>query len=272
MSGGAGHFGAGCWCARLHPETQKGRKEGSIALRRPVCWAVSAVLLFFIFPFRACLSFERRIPFHHQEGPRTPSYFVRVCANFCPPPLPAASPTPFSTRPLASARTAPYPAAVLAQNRFLADPALVGYLGYLQYWRRPAYAKFVSHPHALYFLELLRDPGFREQLRNPDFVERIHSNQYYHWLSYRFQRAREHEAVPLPPTGGADAETAPAPAEDGGGATQGDANGTTVVEEAKRQAEDDADNCGDASKHNGGNHDRIDFNDSAGSHGSGELP
>ncbi len=31
----------------------------------------------------------------------------------------------------------------LAQNRYFDDPAFCNYLAYLQYWRRPEYAKFI---------------------------------------------------------------------------------------------------------------------------------
>lgn len=50
----------------------------------------------------------------------------------------------------------------LAQNRFFEDPAFVKYLQYLQYWKRPEYAKFIVYPHCLHFLDLLQDEQFRK--------------------------------------------------------------------------------------------------------------
>ena len=31
----------------------------------------------------------------------------------------------------------------MAQNRYLDDPCLLAYLRYLQYWKQPAYAKYL---------------------------------------------------------------------------------------------------------------------------------
>ena len=47
----------------------------------------------------------------------------------------------------------------LAQNRYLDDPAFLRFLTYLQYWRRPEYAVFVTYPNCLQFLDLLQTPS-----------------------------------------------------------------------------------------------------------------
>ena len=60
----------------------------------------------------------------------------------------------------------------LAQNRYLGDPAFLCFLAYLQYWRRPEYAVFVTYPNCLQFLELLQNPGFRTAIANPNYKVR----------------------------------------------------------------------------------------------------
>jgi len=73
----------------------------------------------------------------------------------------------------------------LAQNLFLEDPAFLGYLEYLRYWKEPQYAKFVTFPHCLYILDLLQDKGFRERLKDPKVAEYIHVQQFYHWQYFQ---------------------------------------------------------------------------------------
>lgn len=72
----------------------------------------------------------------------------------------------------------------LAQSRYFQDPAFLNYLKYLQYWKRPEYAKYIAYPHCLAFLDLLQIEPFRQQLLNPLTVEYIHSQQFYHWQHY----------------------------------------------------------------------------------------
>ena len=45
----------------------------------------------------------------------------------------------------------------LAQNGYFDAPGFGAYLDYLQYWRRPEYARLLRYPHALAMLELLQD-------------------------------------------------------------------------------------------------------------------
>lgn len=77
---------------------------------------------------------------------------------------------------------------VLAQSRYLVDPAFLHYLHYLQYWHRPEYLSYLAHPHCLYFLELLLLEPFRTALLNPAYVTEIHQEQYWHWRSGRYNR------------------------------------------------------------------------------------
>ncbi|KAG1354371.1 putative Subtilisin-like protease SBT2.5 [Cocos nucifera] len=55
----------------------------------------------------------------------------------------------------------------LAQNRYFEDEAFIGYLKYLQYWKRPEYIKFIMYPHCLFFLELLQNANFRNAMAHP---------------------------------------------------------------------------------------------------------
>jgi mediator of RNA polymerase II transcription subunit 31 len=50
----------------------------------------------------------------------------------------------------------------LAQSQYLEDPAMVAFLDYLQYWKRPEYAKFLLYPHALAVLDMLQQKAFRQ--------------------------------------------------------------------------------------------------------------
>eukprot|EP00457_Paulinella_chromatophora_P010931 gb/GEZN01011050.1/.p1 GENE.gb/GEZN01011050.1/~~gb/GEZN01011050.1/.p1 ORF type:complete len:157 (+),score=28.06 gb/GEZN01011050.1/:217-687(+) len=81
----------------------------------------------------------------------------------------------------------------LAQQKHFDDPAFINYLHYLQYWKKPPYLKYIRHAHALYFLELVLKPEFCKQLLHPEYVNMIHTNQYWHWHSYRYLRALEKE-------------------------------------------------------------------------------
>ncbi len=78
----------------------------------------------------------------------------------------------------------------LAQSGLLEDDRLIRYLEYLQYWRRPEYVRYIQHPHALYFLEMLLKPEFRKRMTDPGYVDLVHDNQYWHWRYFRANRAR----------------------------------------------------------------------------------
>lgn len=45
----------------------------------------------------------------------------------------------------------------------------------------------------MYFLELILKPEFCKKLLDVRYVRLIHDNQYYHWHSYRYLRAKEKE-------------------------------------------------------------------------------
>ncbi len=69
----------------------------------------------------------------------------------------------------------------LAQHQLLADPALVAYLAYLQYWQRPEYAHFLAYPAALAALELLQSPEFRAAMASPEATEHVWRQQFFAW-------------------------------------------------------------------------------------------
>ncbi|KAK3115102.1 Mediator of RNA polymerase II transcription subunit 31 [Teratosphaeriaceae sp. CCFEE 6253] len=60
----------------------------------------------------------------------------------------------------------------LAVSKLLDDPALVAYLAYLEYWRRPEYIKYLLYPGpTLRALELLQQEQFRKDAVNPALIE-----------------------------------------------------------------------------------------------------
>ncbi|KAG0053164.1 hypothetical protein BGZ83_001574 [Gryganskiella cystojenkinii] len=75
----------------------------------------------------------------------------------------------------------------LAQQQYFNQDAFVRYLDYLQYFRKPEYAKFIIYPHCLHFLTLLQHKSFRDSLAKQDTATFVHERQYYHWQYLRNQ-------------------------------------------------------------------------------------
>ncbi|GJJ69884.1 mediator of RNA polymerase II transcription subunit 31 [Entomortierella parvispora] len=75
----------------------------------------------------------------------------------------------------------------LAQQQYFNQDAFVLYLDYLQYFRKPEYAKFIIYPHCLHFLSLLQHKSFRDHLMKQDTATFVHERQYYHWQYLRNQ-------------------------------------------------------------------------------------
>lgn len=73
----------------------------------------------------------------------------------------------------------------LAQNKYLQDPSFIAYLNYLQYWKKPEYAKYVLYPHCIYFLDLLQNEEFRKVVAKPAVADFIHTQQYRYWMEGR---------------------------------------------------------------------------------------
>ncbi|ORX56177.1 mediator of RNA polymerase II transcription subunit 31 [Hesseltinella vesiculosa] len=86
----------------------------------------------------------------------------------------------------------------LAQQQFLKDPEFINYLDYLQYWKQPEYARFVMYPHALYFLDLLQSPQFRDFISTSENTQEVHRMQYYHWMYLRNAPKEATSTNPVP--------------------------------------------------------------------------
>jgi len=59
----------------------------------------------------------------------------------------------------------------LASHNMFDKPEFIAYLDYLQYWRQPEYAKFLSYPGpALRALELVQQEKFRADIVKPQVM------------------------------------------------------------------------------------------------------
>lgn len=65
----------------------------------------------------------------------------------------------------------------------LQDPAFVDFLKYLRdTWTRPEYSRFLSYPHALYFLDLLIEtPAALKEWTLPAYRNFCHQQQFLTW-------------------------------------------------------------------------------------------
>ncbi|KAF2668354.1 SOH1-domain-containing protein [Microthyrium microscopicum] len=60
----------------------------------------------------------------------------------------------------------------LAGQKLLEKPDFVRYIDYLQYWKQPEYACYLSYPGpSLKALELLQQEKFRQDILKPDVLE-----------------------------------------------------------------------------------------------------
>eukprot|EP01122_Echinamoeba_exundans_P002511 TRINITY_DN12452_c0_g1_i1.p1 TRINITY_DN12452_c0_g1~~TRINITY_DN12452_c0_g1_i1.p1 ORF type:complete len:150 (+),score=39.33 TRINITY_DN12452_c0_g1_i1:89-538(+) len=74
------------------------------------------------------------------------------------------------------------------ERKYFEDEDFLAYLNYLKYWKRPEYAKFITYPNCLYFLDRLLDGNFREHLFNPVVIQFIEEQQQRHYNLYRSRR------------------------------------------------------------------------------------
>ena len=79
---------------------------------------------------------------------------------------------------------------VLAQRDYFKDPAFVNYLNYLQYWKKPEYAKFIKYPMCLYFLDLLQSEEFRRKIVSAQCCKFIDDQSILLWQHYTRRRTR----------------------------------------------------------------------------------
>ncbi|KAF8950367.1 hypothetical protein BGZ52_002778 [Haplosporangium bisporale] len=86
----------------------------------------------------------------------------------------------------------------LAQQGYFGQDAFVRYLDYLQYFRKPEYAKFIMYVFTRNGTQQKQGNGttkgtgkkhksFREQLAKQDTATYVHERQYYHWQYLRNQ-------------------------------------------------------------------------------------
>ncbi|KAI9741605.1 MAG: hypothetical protein M1835_003109 [Candelina submexicana] len=62
----------------------------------------------------------------------------------------------------------------LATQKLLDNPSFIAYLDYLQYFKQPRYAKFLTYPGpTLKALQLLQQEKFRKDIMSPDIVARM---------------------------------------------------------------------------------------------------
>ncbi|KAI5847843.1 SOH1-domain-containing protein [Morchella snyderi] len=62
----------------------------------------------------------------------------------------------------------------LAHSKVLDDERFVNYVVYLEYWRKPEYAKLLTYPvHSLAALTLLQQPQFRADIMNPGVAQEM---------------------------------------------------------------------------------------------------
>ena len=83
----------------------------------------------------------------------------------------------------------------LATNAYFDDPAFLAYLAHLAYWRRPEYARHLTHPHALFALDLLTSPSLCRALARPVVADAMHGQQLWFWQGWRAARAAEKAAA-----------------------------------------------------------------------------
>jgi len=58
----------------------------------------------------------------------------------------------------------------LAQQGYFKDKAFLNYLEYLNYWKKPEYAKYLDYPQSLAMLDILRHKETREEFAKPQYV------------------------------------------------------------------------------------------------------
>jgi hypothetical protein len=101
--------------------------------------------------------------------------------------------SPFSWQDLefVQALACPHYVLHLSQAGYLADPAFLGYLRHLEYWRAPGYAAFLQYPAGLAILDLLRSASARAALSRPDVADWVHAQQFFQWSKYWANRAAD---------------------------------------------------------------------------------
>jgi len=71
----------------------------------------------------------------------------------------------------------------LATQGYFQDEAFLTYLRYLRsYWTQPEYAKYITYPHCLFFLDLaIEKEAFRKEISQVGFRNFVHEQQFMNW-------------------------------------------------------------------------------------------
>lgn len=64
----------------------------------------------------------------------------------------------------------------------LENEEFLRYLEYLEYWRKPEYAKYLIYPNCLHILSLLKEPRFRQEITRADLAKVFMDDFYMKWL------------------------------------------------------------------------------------------
>ncbi|TNN14110.1 Mediator of RNA polymerase II transcription subunit 31 isoform 2 [Schistosoma japonicum] len=82
-----------------------------------------------------------------------------------------------------------YLSLVLAQQGWFEKPNFIKYLKYLQYWKDPAYSRYLIYPYCLHLLDLLQHAEFRSALARGQICRMIDDQILLHWQHYMRKRA-----------------------------------------------------------------------------------
>jgi len=87
----------------------------------------------------------------------------------------------------------PYYLHHLAVKGYLQQSAFLTYLHYLHsYLVNVDYLLLIDCPHSLLFLDLLcSSPSFRSACSSREYIDLLHTQQYWHWRSFRYNRYRQ---------------------------------------------------------------------------------
>lgn len=70
----------------------------------------------------------------------------------------------------------------LGQRGYLKDPAFKNYVKYLNYWKQPEYARFVTFPICLNVLDWLADGKLSDWINDPNFVQFLSNKIKLQWI------------------------------------------------------------------------------------------
>lgn len=63
--------------------------------------------------------------------------------------------------------------------------SFINYLDYLQYWKKPEYARFIVFPDSLAILDLLQHESFREEIAKQEVANFVHEKEFRAWFFSR---------------------------------------------------------------------------------------